>query len=113
VVRTLHNSLKKYSLFRKCLKILAEDIIYILKNSEQEEEQENVYELVRGVIPHVKEANPHPQIDRSSWESLRTAFCSLNEKQLEQAIEIVTSFLLENPSVMHHILYRLSKSPKV
>jgi hypothetical protein len=103
VANTFHEALKKYSPFREYIKVLIEDFFYLVRNGEDAEE--NIYELTKG-------ANIHLQIDRSSWENYTKWLRSLDEKQLEQVKEKMATYMLENPTALHHVLYRLYKLPE-
>jgi hypothetical protein len=72
----------------------------------KEDEKETFYELFKGV-------NTNLQIDRNEWEQFRKRLGLLEDKQLEQVKEGICSFIMENPVVLHHVLYkplRLAKS---
>lgn len=102
VAETFHSILRKYSPFQEYIKILSAYFLYLIRNLENEEE--NFYELFKGV-------NIKLQVDRYGWEQFRKKLGSLDDKQLELVKEKMSSLMLENPLALHHVLYRLYKLP--
>lgn len=103
VAKTFHSILRKYRPFQEYTKVLSSYILYMMRNSE--EEMNELFQGFQGFHNGV-------QVDRYSGEHFRKRLSSLDDRQLELVKEKLSTLILENTLVLHHVIYRLYKLPE-